>query len=127
MCNSLFPVRAVSIAAELAKVPDVVKQYNDERTNMVLGNDSRTRLVLSSPCVGAIIRKRYPVRDFRARFSFDMRAGFDIPLLEVYDVDGNLITMPIPVSELDTELCDAVHIELLHVLLISKGLDINMY
>jgi hypothetical protein len=128
MCNSLFPVRAAAFAHHLSRIPEVVKAYNDGRTRTVLGrDDGRSRLVLSSPPLCTAIHKHYQMKDFRARLAFTGYGnGLNVPELEVYTVEGDLVRAT-PVSELETELCDAVHIELQHVLLISKGIDINMY
>lgn len=131
MCNSLFPVRAAAFAIELTKIPKVVKAYNDDRTRTVLGNpdDGRTRMVLSSPRLVAALRKHYQMHDFRARLAFAGEPegfGINIPSLEVYSIEGELIKSTL-VSDLEDELADVVCMEIQDVLLISRGLHINTY
>ena len=131
MCNSLFPVRAASFAIQLAQIPDVVKAYNHDCRCIKLGDDEDglTRMGLSSPGLCQAVRKHYELKDFRARLAFTEgrgRFGINIPLLEIYSVEGELIKAT-PVNELSIELADAVCIEIQHVLLKSKGIDVNMY
>lgn len=130
MCNSLFPIRAASFAIQLSLIPEVVEAYNKDCSRMVLGaDDGLSRMVLSSPGFGNAVRKHYDMKDFRARLAFTEgrgRFGISIPLLEMYSVEGTLIKAT-PVSDLPTELSDAICIEIQHVLLKSKGIDVNMY
>ena len=131
MCNNLFPVRAAAFANELAKIPDVIKKYNDGRTRTVLGDadDGLTRMVLSSPRLCNAVRKHYKLKDFRARLAFTEGGrgfGINIPFIEVYTCEGELIKST-RVSDLEDELADVVCMEIQDVLLISKGIDINTY
>lgn len=131
MCNSLFPVRAVAFAIQLAKIPQTVEKYNAECSHVKLGDDTdgSTRMVLSSPRFCGAVRKHYKLENFRARLAFTdacNSTGMSIPFLELYAADGTFIRA-VSVSELNDELSDAVCIEIQHVLLVSKGTHVNMY
>jgi len=130
MCNSLFPIRAASFAIQLSLIPEAVEAYNKECRAIKLGpDDDMMRMVLSSPGIANAIRKHYDMKDFRARLAFTTgpgRFGINIPQLELYDGEGKFVRSA-AVSDLETELSDAVCIEIQHVLLKSKGIDVNMY
>lgn len=129
--SSLFPVRAMAFAIQLSQIPEVVSKYTAQRTNKVLGDpeDGLTRMVLSSPALMNVFCKTHGVRDCRIRLAFTGESGYcrmNIPTVEVYSCDGDLISST-QVSDLDDLHAAVVCIEVQHVLLISKGIDLNMY
>ena len=126
----IFYVKALGIANALRTVKDRIPGHNQDCRGMQVGpDDGKIRMVLSSPEVSVEIRRKFQVRDFRARLAFpEGETSFleGVPYFEVYDVAGQLLADPIAVPELEDALANAVQVELFHFLLKTKGIDIPM-
>jgi hypothetical protein len=133
MCNSLFFVKAMQFAHLLRAIPEVVEARNKECNAMPLGgDDGYTRLVLSIPEVVSAFRKELSLQHFRLRLAFasefmEYPHAQPAPRLEIYDLDGKLLRDPIALHELPEALSNVVEVELMYVLLLSKGVNITMY
>jgi len=126
--------KTLVIAEHLRKIPGKIEKYNRERTSTAVGDaeDGRTRLVLSSPDVSREIRKQFNLQDFRARFSFatvfeEYPAPMVYPQLEVYNVDGTPVGEPIHAHDLSLDMSRVIELEIMYMLLQTKGIDINRY
>lgn len=128
--SHLFPIKAHSLANALRMRQTEVEQYNQECRGMPLGQgDGRLRMVLSTPEVMTAVRTLFGVRDCRVRFAYDeYNDGFrgQMPCLEVYNLDGALLTQPMDVSRLSHDLSNAIQVELFYFLLKTKGLEVPM-
>jgi hypothetical protein len=128
--SHLFPVKAHSLANALRQRQAEIEQYNHECRGMPLGvGDGRLRLVLSTPEVMSEVRSFFDVKDCRVRFAFDEdNNGFrgKMPCLEVYNVDGALLTEPMEVSQISNALSNAIQVELFYFLLKTQGLNVPM-
>lgn len=131
MSNStLFPVRAHALACELNKIKRLVIERNLDCQSIKLPGypkDNLMRMGLSSPTVAMEIKCHFKLKCCRVRLSYrEDESGINIPNLEVYSVEGELIWSN-PVDRLDEKLATAVCFEIMHVLLMSKDIDINLY
>lgn len=133
MCNSLFFVKALQFAHLFRAIPDVVTAQNKECGAMPLGDDEDdyNRVVLSTPEVVQAVRKEYKLTHCRIRFAFaktensyPMRIA--APRLEVYTLEGEPAFEPISLDKLPLELSTAVEVELMYLLLRSRGIEISM-
>jgi len=131
MSNSLFPIKAMQFAHLLREIPKVVADYNKEcRATPLGGDDGYSRVVMSTPSVARIVRAMLGRSDFRIRFAFaekwvEYPHKALMPRLELYTLEGELLQAT-EASELPTELGLAVEVELMHLVLISKGVRISM-
>jgi len=133
MCNSLFYVKALQLAQLFRDIPKVVEARNKDCGVMPLGEkgDGYVRLGLSLPEVRRAIRKEYGYGDCRVRFAFakkwsDYPVMTPEPRLEIYDIEGKPLMEPVPLHELPEDLSTAVEVELMYVLLLSRGIEISM-
>lgn len=131
MSNSLFPVKAMQFAHLLREIPKVIAEYNKDCRAIALGgDDGYSRVVLSTPSVARLVRAKLDRKDFRIRFAFATKwveypHKALMPRLEIYTVEGELLEAT-EASELPSELSLAVEVELMHIVLISKGVRISM-
>jgi len=131
MCNSLFPIKAMQFAHLLREIPEIISEYNAECRAIPLGgDDGYSRVVLTTPSVVRIVRQELGRPDFRLRFAFAEKLlkvphHALMPKLEIYAIDGELLE-ECDVGELTESLSLAVEVELMHILLISKGIKVSM-
>lgn len=127
--SNLFPIKAYSLANSLRERREELQAYNHECRAMAVGEeDGRMRMVLSTPEVMREVRQTFEIKDCRVRFAFDETNHFrpDMPCLEIYNVEGQLIVEPMDVSKLSDALSNAVQVELFYFLLKTKGLNVPM-
>lgn len=128
MSSTLFPLKALAIAAQLGKLklPGIVQKHDAPNSLMALGESGWSRVSLSSSEVAGLIREQFQVSNFRARFAFKAKTGKQVPRFELFNAAGDLVVEPVLVSELDAALSNAIQVELLHLLLLDKGVNIPM-
>ena len=131
MSGNLFAVKVLRLFTEMKQAGVLSKMAQGAKSMPVQApDDGLTRIVMCSPEVVKVVAASLGTKMFRVRIAVPPDLDFlrlsELSQFEVYSAEGAPLKAPVRLEELDSDLANAVQVELFHELLRAKGSSIPL-